>query len=167
NSLRIELALELFVDLHERRGERLKNPDRFVAPAKQRGVAPRALRRIADGARVRARAKPAQRPAPLDERLPGKLERRRGRRNRDAPQRRAVPEKRVGVLANPRPEALALLRLDELAADLFLRGSDRGSRAREAHRELSAGPGARADRQGLSAPAVELFDRLVLGQLEP
>src|ERR1041384_69010 len=113
DALRIELPLELLVDLHEGRGERLKNADRFVAAAKQRGVTARPFRRIADGARVGARAKPAQRSAPLDERLPGKLEGRRGRRNRDAPQRRVVPEKRIGLLANPRPAALALLRLDE------------------------------------------------------
>src|SRR2546430_2505309 len=129
DALRIELPLELLVDLHEGRGERLKNADRLVAAAEERGVTARPFRRIADGARVGARAEPAQRPAPLDERLPGKLEGRRGRRNRDAPQRRAVPEKRAGVLANPRPEALALLRLDELAADLIFRGGDRGSPA--------------------------------------
>src|SRR5206468_1283264 len=96
NPQRIELALELPVDLHEGRPEGLKNADRFVASAKQRGVAARSFRRIADGARVGARAKPAQRPAPLDERLPGKLEGRSGRRHRNAPQRRVVPEKRVG-----------------------------------------------------------------------
>src|SRR5438552_8025244 len=167
DALRIELPLELLVDLHEGRGERLKNADRLVAAAKQRGVAARPFRRIADGARVGARAKPAQRPAPLDERLPGKLEGRRGRRKRNAPQRRAVPEKRVGLLADPRPEALALLRFEELAADFFLRGGYRGSGAREAHAELSTGPGARADRQGPPAPLVERFDRLVLGQFEP
>src|SRR5467141_3861374 len=164
NSVRIELAFELFVDLHEGRPEGLKNADRLVAAAKQRGVAPRSFRRITDGARVRARAKPAQRPAPLDERLPGKLEGRRGRRNRDAPQRRAVPEKGIGLLADARPEAFALRGVDELAADFFPRGGYRGSRAREAHSQLASGPGARADRQGLAAPLVDRFDRLVLGQ---
>src|SRR5712692_332904 len=153
--------------LHEDRGERLKNADRFVAAAKERGVAPRPPRRVTDGTRVGARAKPAQRPAPLDERLPGKLEGRRGRRNRNAPQRHVVPEKRIGLLADARPEASALRGVDELAADFFPRGGYRGSRAREAHSQLASGPGARADRQGLAAPFVERFDRLVLGELEP
>src|SRR6267378_921104 len=49
NSLRIELALELPVDLHEGRPEGLKNADRLVASAKQRGVAARSFHRIADG----------------------------------------------------------------------------------------------------------------------
>src|SRR5205814_7926973 len=88
-------------------------------------------------------------------------------RDRDAPQGRVVPEERVGLLADPRPEALALSRVDELAADFCFRRGDRGGGAREAHAELSSGPGARADRQGLAAPAVELLDRFVLGQLEP
>ena len=48
-----------------------------------------------------------------------------------------------------------------------MRGGYRGGGARETHAELSSGPGARADRQGLAAPLVERFDRLVLGQLEP
>src|SRR2546430_7754665 len=141
DALRIELPLELLVDLHEGRGERLKNADRLVAAAEERGVTARPFRRIADGARVGARAEPAQRPAPLDERLPGKLEGRRGRRNRDAPQPRAVPEKRDGVLANPRPEARAWLRLAELAAASFLRVHDRGSPARIAVPLLRTGPG--------------------------
>src|ERR1700720_1733234 len=98
------------MDLHELRRKRLKHADRLVAAAKQRGVAARALRRFADGAGVGLRAKPAQRSAPLDERLAGELERRRSRRNRDAPQRRVVPEKRIGLLANSYPEALALRR---------------------------------------------------------
>src|SRR5229473_1692258 len=162
DAVRIELALELSMGLHEHRRKRLKHADRLVAAAKERGVAARALRRFADGAGVGLRAKPAQRSAPLDERLAGKLERRRSRRNRDAPQRRVVPEKRIGLFANPRPEAFALRAVDELAADFFPRSGYRGSRPGEAHAELAAGPGARADRQGPAAPLVERFDRLVL-----
>src|SRR5258708_35413364 len=94
DALRIELALALLVDLHERGRERLKNPDRLVAAAKERGVAPRPLRRLADGARVRARAEPAPRPAPLAERRPGKPAGRGPRRNRGARQRPARPAER-------------------------------------------------------------------------
>src|SRR5258707_464035 len=158
----MEPALELPMDFHAPRRKRLKHAHRLVAAAKQRGVAARALRRFADGASVGLRAKPAQRSAPLDERLAGELERRRSRRNRDAPQRRVVPEKRVGLFANPLPEALALLGVDDFAADFSPRGNYRGIRAREAHPELAPGPGARADRKGPAAPLVERFDRLVL-----
>src|SRR5258707_4020468 len=150
------------MDLHEHRRKRLKHADRLVAAAKQRSVAARALRRFADGASVGLRAKPAQRSTPLDERLAGELQRRRSRRNRDAPQRRVVPEKRIGLLANPRPEALALRGVDELAADFFLRGGYRGGGAREAHAELASCPRARADPQGFAAPAVQLVHVLVL-----
>src|SRR5258708_9330585 len=107
------------MDLHEHRRKRLKHADRLVAAAKERGVAARALRRFADGASVGLRAKPAQRSAPLDERLARKLERRRSRRNRDAPQRRVPPEKRIGLFANPRPEALRLLWPDDFSAAFF------------------------------------------------
>src|SRR5882672_9699938 len=146
------------MDLHEPLRKRLKHADRLVAAAKQRGVAAHALRRFADGASVGLRAEPAQRSAPLDERLARKLERRRSRRNRYAPQRRRslgrVPEERIRLFADACPEAFALRGVDELASDFFPRGGYRGSRAREAHAELAPGPGARADRQGPAAPLV-------------
>src|SRR6266571_5984215 len=75
DALRVELALELPVYLHERRRKRLENAHRLVAAAEQRRVAARALRRLAHGARVGVREKPAQRPAPLDHLFTLKLER--------------------------------------------------------------------------------------------
>src|SRR5580765_408228 len=131
DALRIELALELLVYLHERRRKRLKHPDRLVAAPKERSVPAGALRRLANGARVGVRMQPAQGPAPLDQLLALKLERRRGRGDRDAPQRCVVPEKPVGLLTNPGPEAFGGSSLDEPAAELFPRRLHRRRGARK------------------------------------
>mgnify|MGYP003578144801 CR=1 FL=1 len=74
-------ALEIAVQLHQCRGERLEHARRLVPAAEQRRMAAGACRGFADSLRVGIGFEPAQRAAPFDELRSGQVE--RGRRGLD------------------------------------------------------------------------------------
>ena len=140
-----------------------KQPTLLVRGAKQRCMTFRAARSLAHRVCGHSRLQPAQGAVPFDQLTALQLERRRGRGNREAPQRLFAGEERhrcararrtrTPASVDSPPSAVAAART--AAAD-----------AGKPHAELAVVPRTGAERQRLPGPAVHQLERARLRRLE-
>ncbi|CAM2144652.1 hypothetical protein PT2222_160115 [Paraburkholderia tropica] len=159
---RVERGFQAAMDLHQWRGqgrEHARAAVVLVPGAEHRGVAARLLGGDAHRLRVGFGNPPALRAAPFHQLRAGQLQRLGDRGQCETPERgigRDGGEKRVGLLAQARPEAFGFHGVHHLAAERGARGLHGGFGARQTHGQRAVAPGAGRHRQRAAAPFVEL-----------